>query len=625
MVRTSSVKAFVSGVHNLVDKELAPKDASTQSLGWLTKDGRIELMYGRQALGDAGSAGKVVTQHTAYKVDGTAVKFRKIWDGTEGKIQYLNGSTWTDVIIGLDRNPCSFSNYSSLSGNAVYVTSPTDGLFKIMAANPATYTTLYDETRNFKGYSFIDKGRMILYGTVKDPTGLYGSWIDAQDGDVYTTVTAEPTTSLSGTLAFKAGDSKRTCFGIEITLTATGEVYTDDYNGNLTGSLGGTGTINYMTGAYTLSNAGVGTADYQWENSNVKGVTDFTKSATRLAGEGFTVRQDIGGDAIQVVLPLEGSYFSIKERSVYQFTLDAEDTNPTNQVIRTNIGVSTQRAAVGTGVGIVFIDTGNPTKPKMVILEKNPFGDNFTTTELFPHFDFSQYQYDDTAIDSWDTFIVVACKSGQTDENDILLLCDVTQKTVDISNYGASCFAKDGGYLYAGDPVTTTTYELFTGFDDMGAPLSNYWIGSFDTLGTDTLKKVKRHRFTGKIVPDQALRVYVGLDNSSWQLIGTILGTGDYVDYSSTAAIGTTYVGQGQVGGEGQTLVYPFLIELKVKLSKFRGRQIKFEATGIGYVSIQSITDYDIWTYQDKIPATYRVKQNVSLDGETTDMDSPQY
>jgi len=33
--------------------------------------------------------------------------------------------------------------------------------------------------------------------------------------------------------------------------------------GTFVGSLGGTGTINYITGAYTLSNAGVGTASYQ--------------------------------------------------------------------------------------------------------------------------------------------------------------------------------------------------------------------------------------------------------------------------------------------------------------------------------------------------------------------------
>ena len=128
MVRKNSINAFVSGVHNLIDRELIPKDAASGSLGWLTKNGRIELMYGRQAIGGDGSAGRILAEHTGFKTDGTSVRFRKIWDGTEGKIQYLNGSTWTDTIIGLPNTDVTFSNYSSLAGNFVFVGGPEDGL-----------------------------------------------------------------------------------------------------------------------------------------------------------------------------------------------------------------------------------------------------------------------------------------------------------------------------------------------------------------------------------------------------------------------------------------------------------------------------------------------------------------
>ena len=54
-------------------------------------------MYGRVALGDEGVSGKVYKLHVAYNVNGTAIFYRK----TNTKIQYLNGSTWTDVITGL--------------------------------------------------------------------------------------------------------------------------------------------------------------------------------------------------------------------------------------------------------------------------------------------------------------------------------------------------------------------------------------------------------------------------------------------------------------------------------------------------------------------------------------------
>lgn len=626
MVERNTVNTFVSGVHNRVDAELVPKDAAVESQNWLTDDGRIELMYGRQALGGSGTGGRVLALHTGYKTDGTTVFFRKIWDGSTGKIQYLDSGTWTDIVTGLTNTPLTFSNYSSLAGNFVFATSPDDGLFYIVTANPASYSSLYDAAKNFKGYSIIDKGRMFMWGTTTDKTGLYGSYIDKQNSTVYTTVSGEAITDVaSGTLAFKAGGATRSCFGVTITDTSSGEVFTAGYTGVLTGSLGGSGTINFMTGAFTITGqSGAGTASYQYWSPNVKGVTDFTKSATRLAGEGFIVRQDAGGDPIKVVIPFEGSYFSIKERSVYQFTLDAADTSPTNELIRTNIGVSSLGAAVAAGVGIVFLDTGNASDPRMRIIQRNPYGDNFTVVDLFDQFNFSNYLYDDVALESWDKFVVVACRQD-SDTNNRLLLCDMTGKGVDVSYYEARCYAKDQGLLYSGDVITTTVYELFTGFDDMGGLVENYWIGATDNLGTDVLKKVKRLRLRGQIAPDQAIEVRVSCDNGVYTHIGTILGTGDYVDYSSTYAIGTTYIGQTLIGAGPQPTVYSYFTELKLKLPKFRTRQVKLTATGIGYCSVQLIEDFDVWSYQHKMPVNYRVKQNISIDGTQTNLPNPEY
>jgi len=78
---------------------------------------------------------------------------------------------------------------------------------------------MYDSSKNFKGKSLIATGRMIMWDLPNDKTGIYGSYIDAQSSAVYTTVTGEVTASTSGTLAFKAGDDKRTCFGVTITIT----------------------------------------------------------------------------------------------------------------------------------------------------------------------------------------------------------------------------------------------------------------------------------------------------------------------------------------------------------------------------------------------------------------------
>lgn len=625
------IAAFTSGTHNLLSDELIPRDAASESLGWLTTDGRIELMYGRTPQGAAGATGRVIEKHTGYKTDGTAVFFRKIWDGSDGKVQYLDGSTWTNIITGLPNTEITFTNYSSLAGNFVYLGGPEDGLFKIVTANPGSYADVYDSTKNFKGYFFIDRARSIMWGTKDDATGLYGSHIDAQDSDVYTTVASESigssgSTNYTGTLAFKSGGSTRTCFGV--TFTDGTQTITIDYTGTATSDSDGDGTVNFMTGAYDVTfdatTTGAVTSDYQWEDSNVDGVTDFSKSATRLAGEGFVVRQDKGGDAIQTVIAHDGSYFSFKQNSVYQFTLDPEDTNPTNELIRSDVGVKTPRAAVATSLGIMYMDTGNPSEPRVSLLARNPVGDNFVTSEVFPQFKFENYTYDDVALEAWDAYLVVACRES-SDYNNRLLMCNMREKTVDVAPYSARCFCKDEGMLYSGDPLAQTSYEMFTGFDDNGFKVDNFWESKADSYDYAGLKKVKRFRFRGQIAPDQSISVYVSTDNDDYQLVGTILGSGDYVDYNTTQAIGTSFVGEEIIGGGNETSVYPFLMELKIKLGKFRTRKIKVVATGLGYCSLQQITDFDLWQYEDKIPKKYRIKQNVSLDGATTNEDTPSY
>lgn len=616
---------FTQGTHNLFPDEIIPKGAASASLNWLTKDGSIELVRGRQSVGGDGAAGKNYGEHTAYTVAGVAVHYRKV----DTKVQYLNGSTWTDVITGLTASDVTFSNYQSLAGAFVYIFSPDDGIHKINIANPGSYADVTDEAINFKGYGLIDKGRTILWGVKKDPTGLYGSHIDGQDSNVYTTVSnenlgASGSTNYTGTLAFKAGGSTRTCFGLEITDGT--ETFTDNFDGTLTGDMGGTGTINYMTGAYDITFAattgGNVEADYQWENSNSNGVTDFTKSATRLAGEGFVLRQDQGGDRIQVVIPLDGSYFSMKATSCYQLTLDAEDTAPDNQLIRTDIGVASLRSAAGTSRGIIFMNTANPTEPELHILKRNPTGDNFDNAPLFPHFKFRDFLYDDALVYPWDDYVLISCKYD-SNENNRLLFCNIPNKTVDTTYYGIRAATKAGGYLYGGDPVSQTTYELLTGFDDNSIQITNYWDSSGETYETDRLKKVKRLRVKGLIDANQVLEVYIQLDNGDYVLVGTIRGDGDYVDYTSSYAIGTTEIGTATVGGDDEVTVYGFHAELKLRLTKFKQRNIRFVATGFGYVSVFEIMDRDIWLYENKLPKKYRSKQNVSLDGATTNMDTP--
>ena len=626
-MQNKEIELFAKGVHNLLDNEVIPKDAASDSLNWYTQDGKIKLIPGKLLVGTEGVAGNVTGEIFGYKVDGSKVHWRKI--GT--KIQYLNGSTWTDTVTGLTSSAdYTFTNYSSLAGTFTFAFG-VDGIYKMHNAVPGSFCSMYDSTKNFKGKAFIDKGRAILWDRNEDKTGLYGSWIDNQRAvsgstGVYTAVSGEATTSLTGTLAFKAGGATRNCFAVTITLTGTGEVYTDNYLGVLTGSLGGTGTINYITGAYTLSNAGVGTAAYQWENSNLRGVTDFSKSATRLAGEGFQFPQDEGGDAIINVLIGSDGYYSMKKQSAYRLFIESNDTDATNEVYRKELGLLSFRGAVSTGSGIIFMNTSNQEKPEMTILQKNLTGDAVEPVVLFPHFKFSNYVFDDCTIDTYDRYVLVACKTTDATNNDRLLLCDLTNKTVDITSYTTRTFAKKDGYLYMGSSVSQTVYQLFTGFDDDNYAITNYWTGKGETWSQSKLKKYSKIRLKGSISPDQSYEVYISYDDAGDQLVGTVLGTGSYVDYSSPQDIGSNTIGTAQIGGDVVSNIYPYFVEIRLKkVPKFRKRTMTFKALGIGYVDIDSQLDKDVEMYEDKIPARFRQKQNVNLAGTLDNQDNPEF
>lgn len=618
------IKAFLSGTHNRFDKEIIKDDAFYDSLGWLTKDGVMETARGRALVGAAGAAGNSIV-HAGYKVNGTKVLFRKA--GT--KVQYFDGTTWQDVITGLTAGAAiTFSNYSSLAGAFVYIFT-TDGIYKIVTANPGSFSTLYNSAKNFKGLGLIDKGRTIMWGLVNDPTGLYGSYIDAQNSTVYTSVAAEAIADVAtGTLAFKAGGATRTCFAVQITDTSSGEVFTDNYNGTLTGSISGTGTINYTTGAFTITGqSGAGTANYQWEDSNALGVTDFTKSAPRTASQGFVFRQDIGGDKIQQVVVIDGIYYSLKANSVYSLLIADDDLDATNEVFRNNVGIQSRNSAVATSTGILLIDTANQEEPNMRIITRNQLGDNYDMVEKFQHFKFADFRYDDAFMYAYGNYVFLSCKTLEADANDRILVCDATADTVDIVPFSAKSFAQDGTSLYTGDSLSQSVYATFSGFDDLGNVQQNYIISKSDDLGDNTvLKKEKRLVLRGKISTSQNYDVYGIFDNGAETLLGNVSGLATYVDLSNPDTIGGSLIGEDVIGGSNTILAYPYLVSLKIKTPKFRVRSLKFVANSYGYISIAGQTDWDIWTYENKIPARSRQKANVSInDGSVTDLPEPNY
>lgn len=631
-----TIPAFNKGVYNLLNAENIPADSAQDALNFLSVDGKQMLAPGRQALGAEGSVGGTQGFHKGYKVDGSTVLYCKM--GT--KIKYYDGSAWQDCITGLSAtDEYTFANYSSLAGAFTFVNGP-GAYYKIINAVPASPVDVYNSSKNFYGYILIDKSRTLLWNRSTDKTGLYGSYIDRQDSTVYTTVSGEAlgvlgSTNYTGTLAFKGGGARRTCFGVSITATtgAGTETFTDNFLGVLTSNFGGTGTINYATGAYNVTFAntttGAVTGNYQWEDSSLKGVADFSKSGTRLAGEGFQFPQDEGGDAIlSVQIGQDGVYYSLKEKSAYSLSIDVDDLGATNQVFRKEMGLPYFRAALSTNKGIFFINTANPTNPVMTILQKQQTGNFVEPVTLFGEFDFANYTYDHAAFATYDRWIAVFCRTPKSTTNNRILMCNLESRTVDIVGYTGNMGIQSGSKFYVADSVQSSVYDTFSGFDDLGNSVVGFWKGRDETMGTssgkgvavrtDDLKKFRKLKFKGNISLGQSVGVYLSYDSGAYTLVGTIYGGASYVNRSLGQAIGGSLIGVEQVGGDDATNVYPYYMEMKVRPPKFRKVTMKLVPDGIGHFDFNLITYNDLLLFENRMPTANRQKQRVSLDGTAT-------
>lgn len=617
MIRSREIIQFPYGQIDTITDDKIPEGAASMAKDWIPQGDRIELRRGYLRMGSDEGIGRVSGFHVTQKADGTQIMYKKIGR----KLKYYDEVTSDWIETGTDLFPAaaenddaSFDNYASLAGNQMFISSPNSGLYKVMTANPASYTDLTNTAKNFAGYIKAYFNRLILWFRNKDKTGIYGSYIDNQQ---YTTVSAEALTDVaSGTLAFKSGGSTRTCFGVQITLTSSGEIFTDDYNGILTGSLGNTGTINYTSGAYTTTASGAGTADYQWEDSNNQGLGDFTKSGTRTAGQGFIFRQDDGGGSALGVGLYNAILYCIHVFRAWELTITTDDTNATNLPYRDQVGISNHWAFVSTERGIYYIDDKNQSDPQLKILSLETLSNlvkpksisKKTVKGIILGVDLSGYVFDQAAMIEWGDYIVVACRSANSSVNNKVLLYNQQSDAFSWHNYSVSCFGIYNGLLMAGDSVTKNVYNLFSGWDDDDSNIvDNSWETELSKHGIEELKKTKKIILRGLISVNQGYDVYANTDNNNYVLIGSISGQGSYVDRGQSVSIGSAMLGSQTVGGSSfSSSAYNYEHALRLGLSKYKRIKLKFVATGIGYVSVNAYKFWKITLKGDKQLSKYR-------------------
>jgi hypothetical protein len=227
--------------------------------------------------------------------------------------------------------------------------------------------------------------------------------------------------------------------------------------------------------------------------------------------------------------------------------------------------------------------------------------------ELAPQFDFSDYTWNECAMDSIGEYVVFSGKTSDSDDNNRLFLYSLRWKSIDVLPFNADTFAKNAGLLYIGDSISDNVYQVLSGYDDDGFSIENYWISGADLLSTEEYKRVKRLTLEGEISIDQSVEVYLSLDNDDFTLLGTIEGTGSYVETTQAHTIGSVELGVDEIGGGGDGIeVFSYFMELKINSGKFYRRRLKFTATGLGYASVSMIKDKDIYQYGDKIPKRFR-------------------
>jgi len=614
------IKQFNKGLITAYEDHSIPSGSASASNNWITKIDRIELRKGYQVFGtELTGSGQIDGLHIASRADGTQVMFRK----RGRKLEYYSTSTSDWVECGTDLFPAlaetdvvTFADYASLAGNQMFFSSPNSGMYKIMVANPASYVDLTDTAKNFKGYIKVKQNRMFLWGRNEDKTGVYGSYIDTA---TYTTVTAEALgtgdgvdTTFSGTLAFKAGSALRTCFGITIKVNSV-ITLTDDYNGNLKDTSGTIrGTINYTTGAYDITfgtapgNLLAITADYQWENSNTNGITDFTKSSPRLAAQGFIFRQDDGGGDIQSVESYNDVEFCLHRLKTWELTLTATDTNATNLIFRERVGIPNKRAAISTGDGIYYVDDYNESDPKFRLLTINNQSTQVIPVAVSDDLKLLDYRFDKAATIEWGDYILFACRHKDSDENDTIFTYNQRYKAWDKLDYAVACFGVYNGALVAGDSISDNVFELFSGFDDNGSTIGNSWEGNLEDHEIAILKKTRKLWVQGEISRDQSLEIYLSTDRSGYVLVGTQNGTDSNVDTSARGLIGSDVIGAGTLGGATTTDIYNYTKEIRLANGRYKYVKLKFVSTGVGYVAVSTYTFFDIIENQAKLIQRYR-------------------
>lgn len=375
------------------------------------------------------------------------------------------------------------------------------------------------------------------------------------------------------------------------------ESFTDNQNGVMNSNLGGTGTINYITGAITVNfntapvNGGDILAAYFFQGL-MTGVESFTVPADPGSSSPYVWPQRDGGGGVQTVQPFDGELYAFHNYRTWAIENDPNTYTNSNSIpYRNSIGTPYYKSAFPTGDGVIFIDTSIPAYPKFKILEVAP-NTNIDTIEPEPlsdDLDLTQYGFSAPPVFFWNNYYLFACQNivnGSTQSfNGSTFIMNTESGYWDRLDYQMSMFAQYYGMLLGGSSVSNNVFTLFSGFDDDGATINNFWTSGIYDLGWQGLKTTERFVIEGLMQPSQSLQIYVSYDEGPFTLVQTIKGTDPCVAQGNSQLVGSDTIGS-QTVGSGAVYANPFQLDFGLNSDYYNYIQVQFVATGIGYIEL---------------------------------------
>lgn len=531
-------------------------------------------------------------------------------------VETLQSSESTGVTIDGSTDKGIVLTWTPIAGAAYYKIYRTmsSGTYGSSSLAGTTQQTATQPNINPLAGTFTDESASTTTGQPPSSTTIItSSAIATGDGS---------TRSFSGTLTYYYNGKKAPITGFGIQITDGNEIFNDDKNGNLVGSLGGTGTINYATGAYTVmfktapvNNAPITYSGYA-EDATSGGILDFTINGSDMTGQYAQIfRQDDAGGPAMGVASFQGIQYILHQLRTWNTQISVASNNDrtfTNNPYWSKIGIPYFRAFFETGDGVLYMDVTDAQNPVFSVLEIPPNSTNLTVVPvpLSEDLDLSGYNFSKCVVWRWgqyDFLTVSEYVNGILNTfNSKTFMRDIYSGNWNLLDYTPSCVAEYLGTLIAGDSLSPNVYTLFSGFDDDGSPIINHWNTAYSNIGLQGLKEVGFIHVSGLIQPNQSIQIALSLDFGQYVTYFTIQGNGTYVNRSIQVEIGGETLGSSVIGsGEGGGSVYanPFEIDIPVHTDLFEYISTQLNALNVGFAQIDSLSYKDVrWKQRSILP-----------------------